>query len=150
MQISSEFRKALGRRIVFGSFLFIIALIYVSFTFLNSSPIAINPLSVIAFMLLAFLIYVSPDLFKICKLTITETGIEKTMIITGQKEFIPFETINYIKKGKIKLRNKGGADISDGFHFSTIILDNKKSIIVSPDHFENYKDIITAIESKLE
>lgn len=150
MQINSAFRKALARRIVFGSFLFVITLIYVLYTFLGSAAPSINPLTVIAFMILAFLIYVSPDLFKICTLTINENGIEKTIVITGQKQFIPFETINFIKKGKIKLQNRGGANISDGFHFSTIILDNKKSLIISPDHYENYKDIMFAIESKFE
>jgi hypothetical protein len=148
MQVNSEFRKALGRRIAFGSFLFVITLIYISATFLGNSTPSINPLTVIAFMVLAFLIYVSPDLFKICKLTIDETGIEKTTVITGQKQFIPFETINFIKREKIKLRNKGGANISDGFHFSTIVLQNKQNIIISPDHFENYKDLMIAIKSR--
>lgn len=148
MQVNSEFRKALRRRIAFGSFLFVITLIYISATFLGNSTPSINPLTVIAFMVLAFLIYVSPDLFKICKLTIDETGIEKTTVITGQKQFIPFETINFIKREKIKLRNKGGANISDGFHFSTIVLQNKQNIIISPDHFENYKDLMIAIKSR--
>lgn len=148
MQIKSEFRKALGTRIGFGFVLFIITLIFVSYTFLSSSTLSMNPLLVMACMVLLFLIYVSPDLFRICKLTITENGIEKTMIITGQKQFIPFEAVNYIKKEKVKLRNRGGADISDGFHYSTLILQNKESIIISPDHFENYSDIMAAIKSR--
>lgn len=149
MQIKSEFRKALGTRIIFGSILFLITLIYVSSTFLNSASISINPFLVMCLMVLLFLIYVSPDIFRIFKLTITENGIEKTVIITGQKQFIPFDTINYIKRGKINFRNKGG-NVSDGFHFSTVMLENKKSLIISPDHFENYKDIMIAIQSKLE
>ena len=148
MQIKSEFRKALGRRIGFGCVLFVITLLFVSYTFLSSSQVSINPLLVMACMILLFLIYVSPDVFKISKLTITENGIEKMNVVTGHKQFIPFETIHYIKKGKIKMRNRGGADISDGFHFSTIVLENKKSFIISPDHFENYKDVMIAIKSR--
>ncbi|MGE6355140.1 hypothetical protein ACQKCJ_14830 [Flavobacterium sp. NPDC079362] len=148
MQINSEFRKALGRRIIFGCLLFIITLIYILYAFLGNKESPINPLTVIVFMVFAFLIYASPDLFKICKLTITETGIEKTMAITGQKKFIPFETIYMIKKGKIKLQNRGGAAISDGFYFSTLILDNKENIIISPDHYENYKEIIMTIKNR--
>lgn len=148
MQINSEFRKALGRRILFGSFLFVITLIYIVYAFWGNKTSAINPLTVMVVMVFAFLIYVAPDLFKICKLTITETGIEKTMVITGKKKFIPFETINIIKKEKIKLQNRGGAAISDGFYFSTLILDNKEKIIISPDHYENYKDLMSAIKIK--
>lgn len=148
MQINSEFRKALGRRIGFGCFLFIITFIFVSYTFLNSPQVSIDPLLVLACMTLLFLMYVSPDVFKISKLTIIENGIEKTNVVTGQKQLIPFEKIQFIKNEKIKMRNRGGADISDGFHFSTIILENKQSFIVSPDHFENYKDLIIAIRSR--
>lgn len=97
----------------------------------------LNPLFVMACMLLLFLIYCSLDLVEIFKLTITEVGIEKITIITGRKEFIPFEDIVTIKRGKIKIRNRRG-DISDGFHFSTLVLKNNKSIIISPDHFSNY------------
>lgn len=148
MQINSKFRKVLGIRIGIGFFFFLVTLGFLVLKSSTNLQSSVNPLTVMACMLLLFLIYVAPDLFKIYKLIITEKGIEKTLIVTGQKQFIPFETINFVKKGKIKLRNRGG-DISDGFHFSTLVFDNNKSLIISPDHFENYKDIMFAIESNL-
>ncbi|GAA6765181.1 hypothetical protein AAFH68_11160 [Flavobacterium sp. CGRL1] len=143
MYIASEFRKILGIRIIMGLFLFVITLSYVVYNGFSTSEI--NPLTVMAYMVLFFLVYCFPDLFKIFKLTITEEGIEKTMVITGAKQFIPFDNIQYIKKGKVKLRNKTG-DISDGYYFTTLMLENKKSLVISPDHFENYKILITNIE----
>ena len=148
MLIKSEFRKSLKRRIKLGCVLFIITLIYVLYTFLYSSPIQINPLLVLACMTLLFLIYASPDILKISKFTVTQNRLEKTLVITNQTQVIPFEMIHYIKKGKIRLYNRGGTHISDGFYFSTIILQNKTSFIISPDHFENYKELITAIRDR--
>lgn len=123
MFLESEFRKSLCRRIVFGFILFIMIALYLLYNGFSTDKV--NPLVIISWMLLVFLVYCFPDLFKIFKITITEKGIEKTMIITGTKEFIPFESITNIKRQKIKLRNIRG-DISDGYHFSTLILDNKK------------------------
>jgi len=145
MNIQSEFRKALPIRILIGFLFFLIALFYVLYIFFMG--LDLNPLFVMACMLLLFLIYCSLDLVEIFKLTITEVGIEKITIITGRKEFIPFEDIITIKRGKIKIRNRRG-DISDGFHFSTLVLKNNKSIIISPDHFSNYNILMGIIREK--
>ncbi len=143
MYITSEFRKIVGIRIIAGFILFVITLSYVLYN--GFSTLEINPLVVMAYMFLFFLLYCFPDLFKIYKLTITEKGIEKTLVITGTKQFISFDSIQYIKKGKVKLRSKTG-DISDGYHFTTLILENKKSLVISPDHFENYSILMNNIQ----
>lgn len=146
MNIQSEFRKVLYIRILIGFIFFTIALLYVLYNVLT--VLNVNPLFVMAFMLLLFLSYCFPDLFKIFKLKITEDGIEKTVIITGRKEFIPFKDIINIKRGKIKLHNKRG-DISEGFHYSTLVLKSKKSVIISPDHFSNYNILMDYIQEKI-
>lgn len=145
MNIQSEFRKALPIRILIGFLSFTVALFYVLYNFFTG--LNLNPLFVMVCILLLFLIYCSLDLFEIFKLTITDEGLEKITIITGKKEFIPFEDIINIKRGKIKIRNRRG-DLSNGFHFSTLVLRNNKSIIISPDHFSNYNILMEYIREK--
>lgn len=94
------------------------------------------------------MIYVSLDLFKVFTLKITEKGIEKASLIFRTKKQIPFTSIVSIEKQKVRSRNTRGY-ISDGFTLSVLKLDNGKSLIISPDSFENYPAIIDAIEGEL-
>ena len=80
MPIKSKFRKSLVVRIGVGFFLFIVALFYVLSNVFSTSDISINPLLVMASMLLLFIIYASLDLFEIFKLTITKNGIERILV----------------------------------------------------------------------
>jgi hypothetical protein len=58
--------------------------------------------------LLLFLCATLDDLFKVCKLIVTDKGIEKILLISGRKQYIPFADIIGIKKRKITAQGKAG------------------------------------------
>jgi len=147
MKIKSEFRKLFWLRIGIGIFLFLSILSFCTYGFLNPGQIKMQ-LLIVACIILLFLIYVSLDLFKVFTLKITKNGIEKTSLIFRTKKQIPFTSIFSIEKQKVRSRNTRGY-ISDGFTLSILKLDNGKSLIISPDSFENYPAIIEAIEGEL-
>jgi|GEM_PF-877587 hypothetical protein len=152
MQVKSKFRKLFWVRIAIGFFVFLIVLFYVILVLLHNiihrEVLFKNPFLLVAFIFLTFLIYAALDLFEIFRLTVTETGIEKTLIISGRKQTIPFKSIISVKKQRIRMRTKSG-DLTDGYSVSVLKLENNKSLIISPDNFENYKDIMLAIRNKL-
>ena len=153
MQLKSKFRKLFWVRIVIGFLAFLIVLFYIILSLLNNvlevTLLFKNPFLLAAFIFLAFLAYVALDLLKIFRLTITETGIEKTLIISGRKEDIFFTSITGLKKERIRMKTKSG-NLTDGYSISILKLENNKSLIISPDNFENYNDIMLAIRDKLE
>ena len=99
---------------------------------------------------MSFLIYVSFDLFKLHSIVISENGIEKTSIITKRTEHIPFKLISSIQQQRVKYRNTKGVKISEGHSISILKFENGKSLIISPDTFENYQEIMSAINRKVE
>ena len=99
------------------------------------------------FLALLFLGYLSLDLLKIFTLKVSENGIEITFLITKKKKYIPFNIISSIEKEKVTLRNAHG-NITDGFYISILKFDNE-SLIISPDSFENYEDLMKEIKTKL-
>lgn len=104
----------------------------------------------LAFVALSFIIYLSIDLFKDFTLKIMENGIEKTSLIFRTKQFIAFDSISSVDRQKTRLRSTRGINISDGYHYSILQLKNGKTLIISPDNFENYTEIIDAIKSRIE
>jgi hypothetical protein len=149
MQVKSKFRKLFWVRIGIGFIVFLVILYLCLIFILRGFQVLKNPLLIAAFIFLSFLIYAALDLFKIFKITVTDKGIEKNMLISGRKEYIPFAVIIGVKKEKIRLRTKSG-DLTDGYTVSILKLENNKSLVISPDNFENYKDIMLAIKSNLE
>ncbi len=104
----------------------------------------------LAFVMLFFLIYVSIDLFKVYSLKIIENGIEKTSLIFRSKQYIPFSSILNIDRQKSSLRNTRGINVRDDYHYNILKFDNGNSLIISPDNFENYNEIIEVIKNRIE
>jgi len=131
-----------------GIFLFLSIATFCTYGFANPEKTP-SQLLVIACVALAFLIYIAIDLLKIFSLEITEKGIEKKSLVFKTKRHIPFTSILSIGKQKIRSRNTRGY-ISDGFTVSVLKLKNGENLIISPDSFENYQEIIEAIELNLQ
>ena len=149
MQIESKFRKLFWVRIAIG-FLVLVATSYLCLISISKySQLIRNPVFIGTFIFISFLIYASLDLFKIFKLIVTDQGIEKILLISGKKQFIPFTSIIGIKKEKIRMRTKSGA-LTDGYTVSIVKLENNKTLVISPDNFDNYNDIMLAIKNNLE
>jgi len=148
MQIESKFRKLFLIRIGIGVFLFLFILSYCIYGLLNPDTTPKDAL-MIAFVVLLFLVYVSTDLLKVCSLKIMEKGIEKTSLIFRTKKYILYSSILSVDRQKTRQRDTRGVNITDGYHFSVLKLENNRSLIISPDCFKNYMEIIEAVKSKV-
>ena len=103
---------------------------------------------VIAAVTLLLLSYMSTDLFKIFKIRISNEEIVTTNLITKFEKSIPLSSITKIEKEKVRFRNSRG-NISDG-HFISIIKFSNNKLVISPDSFENYEELINYIKHKLQ
>lgn len=149
MEIISKFRKLFLIRIGIGVFLFLINLIY-CFYYLKNPHTANKQILILALVVLLFLVYVSIDLLKVFSLKIMEKGIEKKSLISRNKKYFPYNSILRIDRQKTRGRDTRGINLTDGYHYSILKFENGKSLIISPDYFENYIEIIDTIKSNIE
>ncbi|MDR7370400.1 hypothetical protein [Flavobacterium aquidurense] len=138
MEVNSKFRKLFWVRIGICFFVFILGLFLCIRYILHSSSIIKNPVLIFSLVFFFFLIYMTIGLFSIFRINVTDKGIEKTVLLSGKKEFIPFGIITGLKKQKIRMRRKSGA-LTDGYTVTILKLQNGKELVISPDDFENYK-----------
>ena len=145
--MKSKFRNLFWIRLAFGVTLFVILLLFlINRLFLN--PQENKYLAIIlALGTLLFLSYLSLDLLKVFKLKVAENGIKITFLITKKKKHIPFNSITSIEKEKVTLRNAQG-NITDGYYISILNFGND-SLMISPDNFENYEELMIEIKTKL-
>lgn len=145
--MKSKFRKLFWIRLSLGFTLFVILILFlINRLLLNSQETEILTL-IVVFLALLFLSYLSLDLLKIFKLKVSEKGIKITFLITKRKKYIPFNIISSIEKEKVTLRNAQG-NITDGYYISILNFEND-SLIISPDNFENYEELMIEIKNKL-
>ena len=105
MEVKSKFRKLFWVRIGICFFVFILGLSLRVRYILHSSSIIKNPILIFSLVFFVFLIYVSIGLFSIFRINVTDIGIEKILLISGKKEFIPFTIITGLKNQKIRMKN---------------------------------------------
>ncbi len=145
--MKSKFRKLFWIRLVLGIVLFVILiLILINRVFINPQETK-NLTLVVVVIALLLLSYLSLDLFKVFTLKVSENGIKITFLITKKKKYIPFNSITSIEKEKVTLRNAQG-NITDGYYISILNFEND-SLIISPDNFENYEELMIEIKYKL-
>jgi hypothetical protein len=149
MVIESKFRKLFCIRIGIGLSLFLLILFF-CVNGLKNPDETTNQSIILAFVVLFFITYLSIDLFKNFTLKIMENGIEKTSLIFRTKQFIAFDSISSLDRQKTRLRSTRGMNISDGCHYSILQLKNGNTLIISPDNFENYTEIIEVIKNRIE
>lgn len=63
---------------------------------------------------------------------------------------IAFSEIDKIQKGKVKMMMMKGMPFSDGYTYSEIILKQGKSVIISPDKYDNYLEIMVFINNQID
>lgn len=148
MQIESKFRKLFWARIGTGFLLFIITVYLCLNSISQYSRLIKNPVFIVSFIFILFFFFAALDLLRTFKLIITDQGIEKILLISGQKQYIPFTSIIGIERRKIRMQTKSGY-LTDGYSISIIKLENNRTLVVSPDNFENYDEIMFAIKNKL-
>lgn len=102
-------------------------------------------------LLLLFIFLLPFELINFYKIVISKNGITKVPFLFYKEEFINFSDIESVtlnhNTGFIKhlLELLVESNISEGYYESIINLKNKKQIIVSPDYFENYRELVVAM-----
>ena len=132
-------------RLAFGSIIFVLCLVFFITGLLNFEHRNVVPLVMCAFILVS-LSCLSIDIFKIFKITLSENAIIKTTLFTGFEKLIPFSSIQNIELQKVRFKSSRG-NISDGHQITIIKFENEK-LIISPDSFENYQELINFIKQK--
>lgn len=146
--MKSKFRMLFLTRIIFGFIVFLSGLIFLLNRLINFDKTMYLSLILVS-VLLSFLIYVSIDLFKVCSIEISEKGLIKTFLFSRNKYEIAFTDILSVERHKTSLKDTRLINISDGYYFSVIKLENEEDLIISPDYYENYNEMIEFIKSKI-
>ncbi|QQU02367.1 hypothetical protein [Myroides odoratus] len=88
------------------------------------------------------------DFLRVTKIIVRNNAIEIQYFLGLRRKIIKYHEIIKINQRKSYLQGRTG-QISDGFHFSEIILANKSSFTLSPDKFGNYTLLLSAINRNL-
>ncbi|WP_318639997.1 hypothetical protein [Flavobacterium ardleyense] len=145
--ISSKFRDLFIGKIVFLAFVFTVILTFSLKYILKlkevDSQITVNLIVGLAIVLSWLLIY---RIVAVMKVNIVEDRIEIFSLFGKKTEIFCIDIVK-IESEKVVLTSKAG-NITDGFHISILLLKNGKHIIISPDEFENYNEIMAAVISR--
>ncbi|MBZ4034491.1 hypothetical protein K6T82_06920 [Flavobacterium sp. 17A] len=88
-------------------------------------------------------------LSSVNEIIVSEKGIKRTTLASSKVEFIAYSSILRVEIARIQGSYSRGGQISTGYFESTIYLENGEEILISPDHFENYPELIVAIRDKV-
>lgn len=146
MTTLSEFRVLFWARKIFG---FLLVLLLSSIFLIDPTDVNIT---IFVLLVILTLVYHFFKIRKLYKIVISEKGIIKVSFLNKKKEFIDFSEVE--KVGLIKFDGRRdpirGVNISSGYYESEILLKNKESILISPDYFENYKELVKSLSENLE
>ncbi len=145
--ISSKFRGLFIGKIVFLAFVATVIIIFFLrfLLIMNGVESQIFLVSVLGiFIVLSVLIIYR--ILAVMKVNVLEDKMEIYSFF-GKKTEIFFSEITRIETEKVVRTSKGGY-ITDGFHYSILILKNGKRIDISPDEFENYSEMMAAIKNR--
>ncbi|WP_146194592.1 hypothetical protein [Flavobacterium crocinum] len=90
------------------------------------------------------------QLSLINEITITEKGIKRTTLASSKVDFIPFSSITKVQTKRIQGSYTKAGQITTGYFESTVYLENGEELLISPDHFENYPELIVAIRDNVQ
>jgi len=101
---------------------------------------------IIAFVLLASALFTMFFNFSsVCKIAIEKTGIKKVFILSGKTEFIPFSSIKSSRLEFIEGSATDAGQITPGFYICIFSLIGGKEFILTPEHYQNYNQLIRQI-----
>lgn len=102
--------------------------------------------SIIIIAIVIFLFTIWQELVRSQKIIVDEKGIEIYHAMSSNR--ISFSEIDEILTHKFKM-SMSTIQITDGYTYSEIILKQKNSVIITPEKFDNYLEIMSAIKSNL-
>ena len=91
------------------------------------------------------------QIYSIFTLTTFEVDNKKIVIkylFFNSKKVLLYDAILNIERLKVQQMVKSGP-VSDGYHLTALTLSDGKQEIISPDHFENYDEIVQTIRFHL-
>ena len=145
--ISSKFRGLFIGKIVFLAFVAsVIIIFFLRFLLIMNgveSQIFLVLVLGIVIVLSVLIIY---RIITVMKVNVLENKLEIYSFF-GKKTEIFFSDITKIETQKFVQSSKAG-NITDGYHYSILILKNGKWIAISTDEFENYNEIMAAIRNR--
>lgn len=150
MIIQSKFRKLFLVKILFACFFFFLVLFFnLKFLYENLSNFK-DPFFVLAVFLLIILIRLGFEVLNIYTLKVSEKEIFHTILVTQKTTNFSYDQIAGINREKVPGQQTGRGQISDGFFRTVIVFNDGSKLIVSPDDFENYQELIFLINSNLD
>jgi ABC-type siderophore export system fused ATPase/permease subunit len=144
MKITSEFRILFIIRKILG-----ITFISAVGCFFINSALEKNEweiLLLIIFSELILLFFLVKDFQKIYKIKVAENGIYKISVFLNKTQFIPYNEIKTVRSEKVQGSSTDAGEITLGYFESVLITDKNQKILISPDHFENYNEIMKTIK----
>lgn len=83
------------------------------------------------------------------KIVVSENGITKISILTNKQQLIGFQEVKEVRLNRFAGARTPRGYITDGYYESNVILNNDEHILISPDHFENYTEIVKSLTENL-
>lgn len=103
---------------------------------------------VIIIAMVIFLVFLWNEILSAKKVVVDSNSIKIYNALSIRE--ISYSEIDKIQKGKSQLMMMKGVPFSDGFTYSDIVLKQGKNIIISPDKYDNYLEIMAFINKQLE
>ena len=144
MELTSEFRTLFILRKISGViFLFVVC------CFLLNMGLERNQWVIILISLIVIIvsyIILKNDIRKFYKIKVVKNGILKIAIFENKEKLILFRDIKEVRLEKVEGMSSDAGEITLGYYESILILNTNEKILISPDHFENYKEIMKIIK----
>lgn len=102
----------------------------------------------IIFLALSIFFHIQ-KLRAVTEIIVLEKGIQKISLASHKTEFIPFSSMANIQTERIQGSYSDAGQITTGYFESTILLENGEELLISPDQYDNYKEIVVAIRDKI-
>ncbi|AWK05027.1 hypothetical protein HYN56_12630 [Flavobacterium crocinum] len=148
MEIHSKFRTLFLIKI---NILFLIFDLFCLSYFFDSFRTEDFKVTIVSVICLALSIFFHINqLSLINEITITEKGIKRTTLASSKVDFIPFSSITKVQTKRIQGSYTKAGQITTGYFESTVYLENGEELLISPDHFENYPELIVAIRDNVQ
>ncbi|WP_140506216.1 hypothetical protein [Flavobacterium pectinovorum] len=102
----------------------------------------------IIFLALSIFFHID-KLRSVTEIIVLEKGLQKISLASQKTEFIPFSFMVNIRTERIQGSYSDAGQITTGYFESTILLENGEELLISPDQYDNYKEIVVAIRDKI-
>ena len=144
MELTSEFRTLFILRKISGFiFLLVICCLLMNIGLVRNEWVII--LISLIILVISYII-LKNDIRKIYKIKVVKNGILKIPIFNNKEKLILFSDIKEVRLEKVEGMSSDAGEITLGYYESILILKTNEKILISPDHFENYKEIMKTIK----